>query len=81
MIKLVAISKGQGGQIAISKGQWSKKYLMLAREELSNFVERRKIRAKTTKNIYKFNLEDIFNQYGNIRRMRVDRRQLDVEES
>jgi hypothetical protein len=54
--------------------------LVLVREELSNFVEGRALRTKTTGNICKFVFKDIFSGYGNIGRLIADREELDVEE-
>ena len=54
------------------------KYLVLARKELSNFVEGRALRAKNTEGICRFILEDIFSRYGSIGQMRADRGELDV---
>ena len=48
------------------------KYLVLAREELSNFIEGRALRTKSTEGVCRFILEDIFSRYGTIRRMRAD---------
>ena len=48
------------------------KYHVLAREELSNFVEGRSLKTKSTEGICRFILEDIFNKYGTIDRMRAD---------
>ena len=57
------------------------KYLVLAKEELSNFVEERALRTKSTKGVCRFILEDIFSKYGTIGRMRADRGELDVAEA
>ena len=57
------------------------RYLVLAREELSNFVEGRALRTKSTKRICRFILEDIFSRYGSIGQMRADRGELDIVEA
>ena len=57
------------------------RYLILIREELSNFVEGRALRTKNTEEVCRFILEDIFNWYGSIRQMRADREELDVVEA
>jgi hypothetical protein len=57
------------------------KYLVLAREEFSNFVEGRALRTKSTEGVYRFILEDIFSRYGTIGRMRADRKELDAVEA
>ena len=66
---------------AMPLGLWGMKYLVLAREELSNFVEGRALRTKSTKGVCRFILEDIFNRYGIIGRMRADQGELDVAEA
>ena len=57
------------------------KYLVLAREELSNYVEGRALRTKTTEGVCRFILEDIFSKYGSIGRMRVERGELSATEA
>ena len=67
--------------VAMPNAMWGMKYLVLAREELSNFVEGRALRTKTTENICRFILEDIFSRYGSIGRMRADRGELNATEA
>jgi hypothetical protein len=67
--------------VAIPLGLWGMKYLILVREELSNFVVDRALRTKSTEGICKFILTDIFSRYGTIRRMKADRGELDVVEA
>jgi hypothetical protein len=62
-------------------GLWGMKYLVLAREELSNFVDGRSMRTKSIKGVCRFILEDIFSRYGTIGRMRADRGELDAVEA
>jgi hypothetical protein len=66
--------------IAMPSRLWNMKYLILVREELSNFVEGKALRTKSTEGICRFILEDIFNRYGNIGKMRVDQGELDEAE-
>jgi hypothetical protein len=67
--------------VSMPLGLWGMKYLVLAREELSNFVEGRALRTKSTEGVCRFILEDIFSRYGSIGRMRADRGELDAEEA
>ena len=67
--------------VAMPNAMWGMKYLVLAREELSNFVEGRALRTKATENICRFILEDIFSRYGSIGRMRADRGELNATEA
>ena len=67
--------------VAMPLGLWGMKYLVLAREELSNFVEGRALRTKSTEGVCRFILEDIFSRYGTIGRMRADRGELDAAEA
>jgi hypothetical protein len=67
--------------VAMPLGLWGMKYLVLAREELSNFVEGRALRTKSNEGVCRFILEDIFSRYGTIGRMRADRGELDVVEA
>ena len=57
------------------------KYLVLEKEELSNFVEGRALRTKSTKGVCRFILEEIFSRYGTIGRMRANRGELDAVEA
>ena len=57
------------------------KYLVLARRKLLNFVEGRALRTKSTEGVCRFILEDIFNRYGTIRRMRANQGELDAAEA
>ncbi|KAL2614093.1 hypothetical protein R1flu_025785 [Riccia fluitans] len=62
-------------------GIWGMRYLVLAREELSNYVEGRALRTKATKGLCRFILEDIFYRYGSVGRLRADRGELDTIEA
>ena len=57
------------------------RYLVLTREELSNFVEGRALIIKNTEEVCRFIREDIFSRYGSIGQMRADRGELDVVEA
>jgi hypothetical protein len=67
--------------VSMPVGLWGMKYLVLAREELSNFVEGRALKTKSTEGVCRFILEDIFSRYGSIGRMRADRGELDASEA
>ena len=67
--------------VVMPLGLWGMMYLVLAREELSNFVEGRALRTKSTEGVCRFILEDIFTRYSTIGRMRADRGELDVAEA
>lgn len=67
--------------VAMPLGLWDMKYVVLAREELSNFIEGKALRTKSTEGICRFILEDIFSRYGSIGRMRADRGELDATEA
>jgi hypothetical protein len=67
--------------VAMPLGIWGMKYLVLAREEHSNYVEGRALRTKTTEGVCRFILEDIFSRYGSIGRMRADRGELSATEA
>ena len=62
--------------VAMPLGLWGMKYLVLAMEELSNYVEGRALRTKTTRGVCSFILEDIFSKYDSIGRMKADRGEL-----
>lgn len=57
------------------------KYFFLAREEFSNYIEGKALRTKTIDGVYRFNLEDIFNKYSNIRKIRNHQEELNVIEA
>jgi Integrase zinc binding domain len=67
--------------VAMPLGIWGMKYLVLAREELSNWVEGRALRTKSTQGVCRFVLEDIVSRYGCVGRMRADRGELDAKEA
>ena len=57
------------------------KYLVLAREDLTNQVEGRVLRNKTTSAVCKFLLEDVICRYGCVGKIVVDRGELDTNEA
>jgi hypothetical protein len=67
--------------VVIPLALWRMKYLVLAREEFSNFVEGKALRTKSTERVCRFILEDIFSRYGIIGRKRANRGELDVIEA
>ncbi|KAL3678944.1 hypothetical protein R1sor_021900 [Riccia sorocarpa] len=67
--------------VMMHPGLWGMRYLVLAREDLSNFVEGRALRTKSTEGIYKFVLEDIVCRYGSVGSLRADRGELNVAEA
>ena len=58
-----------------------KKFLVLAREDLTNQVDRRALRSKTTSPICQFILEDIVCRYGCVGKIVVDRGELNSDEA
>ena len=57
------------------------KYLVLAREDLSNQVEGRPLRNKSASAVLKFLLEDVICRYGNVGQIVTDRGELDSDEA
>ena len=57
------------------------RYLVLAREDLSNYVEGRALTSTHTEQVCCFILEDIIARHGCFYRMRADRKELDAEEA
>ena len=62
-------------------GLWQMRYIVLAREDLTNQVEDRALRTKSTEAVCKFLLEDIICCYGCFGKVTADRGELDVEEA
>ena len=56
-------------------------YVALSREDLTNQVEGRALRTKSTESICKFLLEDVICQYGCVGKITTDRGELDAEEA
>ncbi|KAL3696074.1 hypothetical protein R1sor_010150 [Riccia sorocarpa] len=67
--------------VMMPPGLWGMKYLVLAREDLSNFVEGRALRTKSVEGICIFVLEDIVCRYGSMGSLRADRGDLNAEEA
>jgi hypothetical protein len=67
--------------VMMPQGIWQMKYLVLAREDLTNHVEGRAIRMKTTAMICKFILEDIICHCGCVGKIIADRGELDSQEA
>jgi hypothetical protein len=57
------------------------KYLVLAKEDISNYVEGRALTSTHTEQVCQFILEDIISRHGCFYRMREDRKELDVDEA
>jgi hypothetical protein len=57
------------------------KYLVLAREELSSYVEGRALSSNKTEAVCRFVLEDIIARHGCFRQMRADRGEFNAEEA
>jgi hypothetical protein len=62
-------------------GLWQMRYLVLAREDLSNQVEGRALRTKSTEGICRFLLEDVICRYGCVEKITADRGELDTYEA
>ncbi|KAL3702351.1 hypothetical protein R1sor_020373 [Riccia sorocarpa] len=67
--------------VMMPPGLWGMRYLVLAREDLSNFVEGRALRTKSVERICRFVLEDIVYRYGSIGSLHADRGDLNAEEA
>jgi hypothetical protein len=57
------------------------KYLVLAREDLTNQLEGRVLRTKETLSVCRFLLEDVICRYGCIGKIVADRGELDANEA
>ena len=67
--------------VSMPRGESQMRYLVLAREDLTNQVEGRALRKKTTKAVCKFLLEDVICRYGCVGKIIADRGELDSEEA
>ena len=67
--------------VAMPMGVWQKKYLVLAREELSNQVEGRALGTKSTEGVCRFLLEEVICRYGCVGKITADRGELDAKEA
>ncbi|KAH7294491.1 hypothetical protein KP509_27G003100 [Ceratopteris richardii] len=63
------------------KGIDKMRYIVLAREDLTNHVEGRALRSKTTYNVCKFLLEDVISRFGYIEKVVANRGELNVREA
>ena len=62
-------------------GSGLEKYLVLTREDLTNQVEGRALRNKTIVVVCKFFLEDVICQFGSVRKIVVDKGELNADEA
>jgi transposase InsO family protein len=67
--------------VHLPKGIRGMKYLVLAREDLTNMVEGRALRNKRTEGICRFLLEDLFSRYGYVFTITADRGELNADEA
>ncbi|KAL3702292.1 hypothetical protein R1sor_020314 [Riccia sorocarpa] len=67
--------------VMMPPGLWGMRYLVLAREDLSKFVEGRALRTKSVEGICRFVLEDIVCRYGSVGSLRADRGDLNAEDA
>ena len=67
--------------VTMPMGEGQKRYLVLAREDLTNQVEGRVLTNKTTAAMCKFLIEDVICRYGYVRKIVADRGELDAKEA
>ena len=67
--------------VTMPLGLWQMTYLVLAREDLTNQVEGRALRTKTTEAVCKFLLDDVICRYGCVGKITADRGELDAAEA
>jgi hypothetical protein len=67
--------------VTMPMGRWQMKYLVLAREDLTNQVKGRALRSKETSSVCKFLLEDVICRYGCVGKIVADRGELDANEA
>ena len=67
--------------VTMPLGEGQMRYLVLAREDLTNQVEGRPLRQKTTRAVCKFLLEDVICRYGCVGKIIADRGELDSDEA
>ena len=67
--------------VTMHVGVWQMRYIVLAREDLSNQVEGRALRTKATSVVCKFLLEDVICRYGCVGKITADRGKLDADEA
>ena len=67
--------------VMMPMGVGQMRYLVLAREDLTNQVEGRALQNKTTAAVCRFLIEDVICQYGCVGKIMADRGELDAEEA
>ena len=67
--------------VAMPTGIGQKKYLVLAREDLTNQVEGRALRRKTSSTVCQFLLEEVFCRYGCVGQVIADQGKLNYDEA
>ena len=67
--------------VSMPTGIGQRKYLVLAREDLSNQVEGRALRKKTSATVCRFLLEEVFCRYGCVGQVVADRGDLNSNEA
>ncbi|KAL3676054.1 hypothetical protein R1sor_026002 [Riccia sorocarpa] len=67
--------------VTMPVGLWQMRYLVLAREDLSNQVEGRALRRNTTEAVCRFLLEDVVCRYGCVGKITADGGELDAQEA
>ncbi|KAL3682681.1 hypothetical protein R1sor_000703 [Riccia sorocarpa] len=67
--------------VTMPVGLWGMRYLVLAREDLSNQVEGCALRTKGTEGVCRFLLEDVICRYGCVGKVTTDRGELDAREA
>jgi transposase InsO family protein len=67
--------------VIMPMGGWQMKYLVLAREDLTNQVEGRALRTNETSSVCRFLLEDVICRYGYVDTIVDDRGELDANEA
>lgn len=65
----------------MSSGVRNARYLVLAREDVSSYVEGRALVKAGTESVCRFILEDIISRYGSFYQMRADRKELNAQEA
>ena len=67
--------------VTMPLGEGQMRYLVLAREDLTNQVEGRPLRQKTTRAVCKFLLEDVICRYGRVGKIIANRGELDYDKA
>ena len=69
------------GIVAMPTGIGQKKYLVLTREDLTNQIEGRALRRKTSSILCQFLLEELFYRYGSVGQVLSDQGELNSDEA